>query len=74
MTDFDLDDLAERYMATWNEPDSERRCEAVVELWAPDGAVVNARLEYRGLDAVYEAVTRSYEGSWPSCRSRPSIH
>jgi hypothetical protein len=62
MTDWDLDDFAKRYMATWNEPDSERRREAVVELWAPDGAVVNARREYRGLNAVHEAVSRSYEG------------
>jgi len=31
------DELADRYVALWNEPDAERRRSAIAELWTEDG-------------------------------------
>lgn len=61
MSDLDATGLVERYMAAWNEPQPERRAVSAVELWAPDGAVINSRFEYRGHARVIQAITRSYE-------------
>lgn len=61
MTDSDISQLVASYIEAWNEPDRGRRATAIRELWAPDGAVINARQEYRGHDAVEQAMTRSYE-------------
>lgn len=36
MTDPDTRELAERYVAVWNEPDADHRRAAVRALWAPD--------------------------------------
>jgi hypothetical protein len=36
MTDADLKDFADRYVAVWNEPDPARRHAAVRELWTAD--------------------------------------
>jgi hypothetical protein len=38
MTDTDPRELVSRYVAVWNEPDSELRRKAIHELWAKDGA------------------------------------
>lgn len=61
MNDPDAVRLVERYIAAWNEPQPEPRAVAARALWAPDGAVINSRFEYRGHDRVVEAITRSYE-------------
>lgn len=37
MHDGDLEELAERYVALWNEPDPETRGKVIRELWAPHG-------------------------------------
>ena len=73
----DTTDLAERYVAVWNEPDATTRGAAVRELWSPDAAQklqppeemrerasalgVGVALEVRGHAALEERVTRSYE-------------
>jgi hypothetical protein len=36
----DLQQLVDRYLALWNEPDPETRRRTIRELWAPDGAQV----------------------------------
>jgi hypothetical protein len=36
------DEMCDRYVAVWNEPDPERRRAMVTELWAPDGEHVLA--------------------------------
>ena len=36
----DLDELVDRYVALWNEPDPDIRRRLISELWAPDGAQV----------------------------------
>jgi hypothetical protein len=61
MIQTDLTSLLERYIGAWNEPDPGRRTDAARELWAADGAVINAGHEYRGHEAVVQAVARSYE-------------
>ena len=38
MPDIDPQDLADRYIAIWVEPDAELRRKAIQELWAEDGA------------------------------------
>jgi hypothetical protein len=38
MTNVDPQDLADRYVAVWQEPDAERRRKSIHELWAEDGA------------------------------------
>lgn len=61
MRENDLRGLIARYIDAWNEPDPARRADAAQELWAVDGAVINARQEYRGREAVIQAIARSYE-------------
>lgn len=40
----DAQQLADRYMAVWNEPDPAARRDAIARLWVPDGAhYVNTR-------------------------------
>ncbi|MER5467296.1 hypothetical protein ABZX90_11900 [Streptomyces sp. NPDC002935] len=40
MSAIDAQDLIERYIGVWNQPDPEIRRETVQELWAPDGVHV----------------------------------
>jgi hypothetical protein len=61
MSEDDLRGLLERYIGAWNDRDPARRAGAVRELWAADGAVINARREHRGHDAVIQAIAGSYE-------------
>jgi hypothetical protein len=60
----DPKELTDRYMALWNEPDSERRRAAIAELWTEDGAhILQPPQEAReiaarpgiGLTAAFEA-------------------
>ena len=60
----DADDLADRYIALWNEPDAERRRAAIAELWTEDGVHLlqppqevhaNAARPGIGLAATFEA-------------------
>jgi hypothetical protein len=72
-----LDQLIERYVAVWTEPDADRRRAAIAELWTEDGAhileppeeirngaaalAMSAQLVARGHAALEERVTRAYE-------------
>jgi hypothetical protein len=69
-------DLAERYVAVWNEADPERRRDGIRNLWSEDGAQVleppqevrdagaalgmTATFEARGHDALEDRVSRAY--------------
>jgi hypothetical protein len=69
-------ELAERYVAVWNEPDAVARAAAVRELWSPDAAQrleppeemrqratalgVGVALEVRGHPALEQRVTLSH--------------
>ncbi|MFB4318270.1 hypothetical protein [Actinomadura sp. 21ATH] len=70
-------EIAERYVAVWNEPDAEARRKKIAEVWAEDGVQLlyppqevreaaerlgtAASLEARGHAALEERVARSYE-------------
>ena len=36
-------ELAEKYVALWNEPDDERRGRMIAELWTEDGSISSSR-------------------------------
>jgi hypothetical protein len=70
-------ELADRYVAVWNEPDSEARRAAVAELWTADGVHIlqpglevlksaaglgmTAAFEARGHDALAERIRIAHE-------------
>jgi hypothetical protein len=43
-------DLAEKYLAPWNEADAGRQRDSLTALWAPDCAYFDAQMETRGLE------------------------
>jgi hypothetical protein len=71
------EDLANRYLAVWNEPDADARRHAIEELWTEDGVHlleppeeivkrateigVTATLEARGHKELFSRVTRAYD-------------
>ena len=57
----DIDELAARYVAVWNEPDAAVRAAAVAGLWSADARACTAADEYAGLDAITRRVTAAYE-------------
>ena len=59
----DMQHLADRYIALWNEPDRDRRRTELVALWAPDGLHHAKSHTCHGYQALEERVTRSYERS-----------
>ena len=59
----ELDDLVERYVAVWNEPDAVVRRRMVEELWTPDGANFTKANEWRGYEAL-EARVRGAHEKW----------
>jgi hypothetical protein len=61
MNDIDIDELAARYVAVFNEPDAAAREGAVALLWGPDARMCTAANEYVGLDAITKRIEVSYE-------------
>ena len=73
----DAQELADRYVAVWNQPDPDTRRKAIQELWTEDGVHlleppeeivkraeeigVTATLEARGHEALVRRVTRAYD-------------
>ena len=73
----DPKELTDRYMAVWNEPDTEQRHKTITELWTEDGVQIlqppqeirqtaaalgmTPTLTARGHDALQVRVTRAYE-------------
>lgn len=61
----DLRNLAERYLAAWNETDPAARRKLVEETWTPDGRYVDPLVEARGhdqFDAALAAVQDRFAG------------
>ena len=61
----DLQDLAVRYIALWNETDPATRRRAVDELWAEQGSYTDPLVEARGreqFDGVLAAVQHDFPG------------
>jgi hypothetical protein len=57
----DAQQLADRYVALWNEPDPAARRRAIDGLWAPDGGHFVKDREYRGHAALEERVLGAYD-------------
>lgn len=54
-------DLAERYVALWNEPDAASRAEQIRAFWAPNGLHFVRTLEVRGYEQLDRRVQSSHE-------------
>jgi SnoaL-like protein len=57
----DLNDLAERYIQLWNEPDADVRRKVIVELFAEDGTHVDDAVDVKGHDAIEQIVTVAHQ-------------
>lgn len=57
----DFTELADSYVAVWNEPDAEARRAAIASLWVPDGEHYVRTLQARGHEALQQRVTGSHE-------------
>ncbi len=57
----ELNQLVNRYIALWHEPDAELRRQSITELWVEDGAQFTRLREIRGYQALIERVSTAYE-------------
>jgi hypothetical protein len=60
-----MTDIAERYLACWNETDADARRALIDKHWAPDASYVDPLVEARGaaaLDATIGAVQAQFPG------------
>ncbi|MBC3841208.1 nuclear transport factor 2 family protein [Streptacidiphilus sp. 4-A2] len=64
MSDLNLQDLAERYIATWNETDPAARGQLVADLWAEDGNYTDPLVRAEGADAV-DGVLGAVQAQFP---------
>jgi len=55
--------LADRYVAVWNETDAERRRQTIADLWIPEGEHYAGAREVRGYAALEERIRGSHEKS-----------
>jgi hypothetical protein len=62
--------LADRYVAVWNETDPARRRLTIAELWTPTGEHYVGTREVRGHDALYERIIGSHEKNVTACGYR----
>ncbi|MFF0575479.1 nuclear transport factor 2 family protein [Streptosporangium saharense] len=56
-----IDQLIDRYVAVWHEPDPVARRQAIAGLWDPDGVRITEAATRHGHDALESHVTRAYE-------------
>jgi ketosteroid isomerase-like protein len=61
ITDITIDDVADRYLAVWSEPDPERRRRAVADLWAEDGVEFVETGQFRGHEELDTRITAAYD-------------
>lgn len=57
----DPQQLADRYVAAWNEKDGQRRRDAIAALWAPGGQHFVEGREARGYEALEKRIRGSHE-------------
>ncbi|MEV0715276.1 nuclear transport factor 2 family protein [Asanoa sp. NPDC050611] len=70
MTDtMTYDELAQRYIATWNETDPSARRRRIEELWAADGRYVDPLAVAEGRDAI-DATIAAVQGQFPGMTFR----
>jgi len=65
----EFDELAQRYIATWNETDPAARRRAVDELYAEDARYVDPLAVVEGREAI-AATIGAVQGQFPGCRFR----
>ena len=53
--------LADRYVAVWNETDADARRQAIAKLWGPDGRHYVKSREAHGYEALETRIVGSYE-------------
>jgi len=61
LTEFNVTEFLDRYVAMWHEPDTDRRRGIIKQLFAPDAVDVLRSLEARGYDAIEARVTTAHE-------------
>ncbi|MGF6348627.1 hypothetical protein [Variovorax sp. W2I14] len=54
-------ELADRYVAVWNETDAAARRDAIASLWVPEGEHYVRTLQAKGYEALQQRVTSSHE-------------
>ena len=54
-------ELADRYVAVWNETDAERRRRSIADLWTPEGEHYAGAREVRGYAGLEERIRGSHE-------------
>jgi hypothetical protein len=54
-------ELADRYVAVWNETDAAARRDAIARLWGPEGRHCVRTLQAKGYEALERRVTGSHE-------------
>src|SRR5271155_918644 len=54
-------ELADRYVAVWNETDAERRRQSIADLWTPEGEHYAGAREVRGYAALEDRIRGSHE-------------
>ena len=56
-----VEEMIDRWVASWNEPDATERVQVIHDIWSRDGVYRNATTEYRGRDGIEQAVTEAYD-------------
>jgi hypothetical protein len=59
-----MNDLIERYLASWNEAEPAARRKLIDDLWAEDASYVDPMVEAHGRDAI-EATIAAVQGQFP---------
>ncbi|MDI3562054.1 nuclear transport factor 2 family protein [Bradyrhizobium sp. Arg816] len=62
--------LADRYVAVWNETDTERRKSRIAELWGPEGRHYVGDRKVEGREALERRVRESHEKNVRNNRNR----
>ena len=73
----DVQSVASSYLATWNEPDPERRHTLVAASWAADGRYADPLVEAHGRDriaAMIDGVRAQFPGHHFALRGQPDGH
>jgi hypothetical protein len=56
-----LQQVVDRYVALWNEPDAERRRAGIAEVWAPDAAHFTPSMEAHGHAGLETRIAGAYD-------------
>jgi hypothetical protein len=56
----EINDLAKRYIAVWNEQDAQARAASVAELWATEGIEFTESSQFKGHPALVDRVAQAH--------------